>query len=193
MIARRRARVRPDIGEPPLLLQRLHSAFVQRALVWEQPLLPARQEHRVELQPLRAVQRHQADPVAFGCFVVLHHQRYMVEEAGQRFEIGQRANQFLQVFEPSRCFGRFVLLPHVGVAALVEQVATVTTWPSLSSSARQRAKPRSSASSCSLTRPFSPPLRDQLRRRFHQRHAIRSRASRASRAAPHRQRRAAAR
>ena len=64
-----------DIGEPPLLLQRLHPALVQRALVGEQPLLPARQEHGVELQPLGAVQRHQADAVAFGVLVVLHHQR----------------------------------------------------------------------------------------------------------------------
>ena len=48
-----------DVGEPPLLLERLEAALVDRPLVREHALLPAGQEHGVELEALGAVQGHQ--------------------------------------------------------------------------------------------------------------------------------------
>ena len=63
-LARRLARVMPDIGEPPLLLEAGAAVLVERALVREQAFLPAGQEHGVELEPLGAVQRHDGDALA---------------------------------------------------------------------------------------------------------------------------------
>ncbi len=45
-----------DIGQPALFLEAGQALVVERALVGEQAFLPARQEHRVELQPLGGVQ-----------------------------------------------------------------------------------------------------------------------------------------
>src|SRR5581483_11089881 len=44
-----------DVGQPALLLEARLAVLVEAALVGEQPLLPARQEHDVELQPLGGV------------------------------------------------------------------------------------------------------------------------------------------
>ena len=109
------------IGKPRSSSKTLRASFIQRTLVGEQTLFPARQKHRIELQSLGAVQGHQANSVTGSVLIVLHHQRDMVEKATQSLEVGQRANQFLQILQPSRSLGRIVLLPHVGVAALVEQ------------------------------------------------------------------------
>ena len=50
------ARVVPDVAEPALLLEALHVG--DRALVREQAVLQAAQEHHRELEALRGVQRH---------------------------------------------------------------------------------------------------------------------------------------
>jgi hypothetical protein len=93
---------------------------MQGTLIRKQPLFPAGQKHLIEFKPLCGVEGHKADSVAFGYFVVLHDQRYVVQEAGQRLEIGHRANQFLKIFQPPRRLGRLVPLPHVCVTALVK-------------------------------------------------------------------------
>ena len=55
-------------------------------------------------------------------------------------------------------------------------VATVTTWPSFSSIARQRAKPRKSASDLLLHAPLQPAAGNQACRGLRQRHAIGARS-----------------
>ena len=110
-----------DICQPSLFLQRLHASFIQRSLIGKQALLPARQEHCVELQSFCPVQCHEADAVALGRFIVLHDQRHVVEKARQCLEVGQRANQLLQVLQPARRLRRLIPLPHVGIAAFIEQ------------------------------------------------------------------------
>ena len=49
-----------DIGEPALFLQTRQALVVERALVGEQPFLPAGEEDGVEFQALGGVQRHDA-------------------------------------------------------------------------------------------------------------------------------------
>jgi hypothetical protein len=52
--------------------------------------------------------------------LVVHDQRDMFEEPLQVLEGFQRADEFLEVVQPARRLGRLVVLPHGGVAALVE-------------------------------------------------------------------------
>ena len=52
--------------------------------------------------------------------VGVHHQRDVFEEAGEVLELLHRADELFQVFEPAGGVGRAVLLPHLGVAGLVE-------------------------------------------------------------------------
>ncbi len=111
----------PDISEPPLLLQPCKAAFIKRALAGKQPLLPARQEHDGKLKPLGGMQSHQGDFLAravfFGRF---HHQRHMLQEAGECLEILHRAHKLFEVLKPARCIGRFVVLPHLGEAGFIQ-------------------------------------------------------------------------
>ena len=48
-----------DIGEAALLFEPGQAVLVERSLVREQALLPARQEHSLELETFGAVQGHQ--------------------------------------------------------------------------------------------------------------------------------------
>ena len=91
LACRLRAR-QADVGEPALLLQARRAALVQAALVGEQPLLPARQEHDVELQPLGRVQRHQRDALVAVVRVDVHDQRDVLQEALQRLELVHEAD-----------------------------------------------------------------------------------------------------
>ena len=52
--------------------------------------------------------------------VAVHHQRDVLEEAGEVLEILHRAHQLLEVFQAAGGVGALVVLPHRGVAALVE-------------------------------------------------------------------------
>ena len=52
--------------------------------------------------------------------VGVHHQRDVLEEARQVLELLHRADELLQVLQPSGGVGRAVLLPHLGVAGFVE-------------------------------------------------------------------------
>ena len=70
------------IRESPLLLQL--ALVLQRAAVWQQPLLEADHEHDRELEPLGGVQRdqrHAIRPVLQG--VLVGDQRHLLEEAGK--------------------------------------------------------------------------------------------------------------
>ncbi len=86
----------------------------------EQPFLPARQEHDVELEALGGVQRHQRDAVAVVALLGVHDQRDVLEEAGQRLELVHEADELLQVLQPRLRLRALVGLPHRRVAALVE-------------------------------------------------------------------------
>ena len=109
-----------DMGEAPLLFQSGAALFVERALARKQAFLPAGQEHVVEFETLRRMQRHQRHGVVLGVAVTVHHQRDVFEEALQVLEFLHRAHQLLEVLEPSGGVGGTVLLPHLGIAALVE-------------------------------------------------------------------------
>ena len=108
------------MGEAPLFLEAGAALFVERALARKQAFLPAGQEHIVEFEPLGRMQRHQRDRFVLGAAVAVHHQRDMFEEPLQVLELLHRAHQFFQVIQPARGVGRAVLLPHLGIAALVE-------------------------------------------------------------------------
>ena len=108
------------MGEAPLFLEAGAALFVERALARKQAFLPARQEHVVEFEPLGRMQRHQRHRFVLGAAVAVHHQRDVFEEPLQVLELLHRAHQLLQVFQPAGGVGRAVLLPHLGIAALVE-------------------------------------------------------------------------
>jgi hypothetical protein len=88
--------------------------------VREEALLPARQEHDVELQPLGRVQRHQRDALAAILRIGVHDQRHVLQEALQRVELVHEADQLLQVLQPRVRLRALVVLPHLRVARLVE-------------------------------------------------------------------------
>ena len=50
----------------------------------------------------------------------IHHQRDVLEKALQVLELLHGADQFLEVFQPAGGVGGAVLLPHLGIAGLVE-------------------------------------------------------------------------
>ena len=86
----------------------------------EQALLPAGQEHGVELQPLGRVQGHDRDRILVLAVVAVHHQGDVLQEALEILELLHGAHQLLEVFEAAGGVGRAVLLPHLGVAGFVE-------------------------------------------------------------------------
>ncbi len=65
------------------------------------------------------MQRHDRYRLALG-LIGIHHQRDVLEEAGEALELVHGAHQLLEVLQPAGGVGRAVLLPHLGVAALVE-------------------------------------------------------------------------
>ena len=97
-----------DIGQSPFLFQSAGAAIVKRALMGKQPFLPSRQENDVELQTLCGVQRHDRDArfAKRAAFLRLHHQGDMFEKAGERFELRDRRNELLQVFQSASGVGR---------------------------------------------------------------------------------------
>ena len=44
----------------------------------------------------------------------------MLQKPLQILELFQGFDQFLEVFQPPRCLGRFILLPHAGIAGFVQ-------------------------------------------------------------------------
>src|SRR5688572_22111813 len=110
----------PDMGEAALFFQPGAALVVQRALARKQSFLPAGQEHVVELQTLCRMQRHQRHRVVERAVLAVHDQGNVLEKTLQVLELLHRANELLQVVEAALRVGRAVLLPHLGVAALVE-------------------------------------------------------------------------
>ena len=108
------------MGEAALLFEAGAALVVERALVRDEALLPAGQEHGVEFQPLGGMHGHDRDGVGLGAAVGVHHQRDVFEEALQVFEFLHRADQLLEVFQAAGGVGGAVLLPHLGVAGFVE-------------------------------------------------------------------------
>ncbi len=94
------ARVYADVSETPLLLQALLAAFVERALVRKQPLLPAGKKNQVELEALGGMQRHEADAVAVVALFGVHDEADVFEETFHRLELVHEAHKLLQVFQP---------------------------------------------------------------------------------------------
>lgn len=88
----------------------------------EKTFLPAGQEDRIEFQTLGRMQRHDRDGIHVLVLLGIHDQRDMFEEAAHALEGFHRADEFLQVFKPAGRFGRLVVLPHVGIARLFEDL-----------------------------------------------------------------------
>ena len=130
----------PDMREAPFLLEADAALVVERALAREQAFLPAGQEHGVEFEPLGGMHGHDRDRFAALALVGVHHQRDVLEEAGEVLELLHRAHQLLEVFEPAGGVGGAVLLPHLGVAGFVEhdlrQLAVRRRRPSSRASGR---------------------------------------------------------
>ena len=95
----------PDISEAALLFEPLEAVLFDRAQAGKEPFLPTRQKHRIEFEPLGAVQGHQIDHVAGAVGGVVHDQADMFEKPGEVLELGHRDNQLLQVFEAARRVG----------------------------------------------------------------------------------------
>jgi len=109
------------MGEPALLFEAGAALVVERAAGAETGLPPSPAgKHGVELQALGRVQRHDVDRVGLGGLLVVHHQRDVLEKALQVLELLHGAHQLLEIFEAPRGIRRTVLLPHLGVAGLVE-------------------------------------------------------------------------
>ena len=70
--------------------------------------------------PLGGVQGHDADLVVAGVVLGVHHQRDVFEEARQVLELLHGAHQLLEVLQAAGGVGALVVLPHLGVAGLVE-------------------------------------------------------------------------
>ncbi len=118
--ARRRARVMPDMRKAALFLEADAALVVERALAREQAFLPAGQEHGVEFEPLGGMHGHDRDRFARLALVGVHHQRDVLEEAGEVLELLHRAHQLLEVFEAAGGVGGAVLLPHFRVPGFIE-------------------------------------------------------------------------
>ena len=71
-------------------------------------------------RPLAPVEGHDVDHLLRALTLPVHDQAHMVEEGGEALEFGKRTDQLLQVLEPAGSGGRAVLLPHLGIAGLVE-------------------------------------------------------------------------
>ena len=110
----------PDIGQPPFFLEPLEAALIHAALGREQSILPSRQEHRRKLEPLGRMKRHDRDLFLGLVAFIVHDETDMFEKPLQVLEALQRLDQFLEVLEPSRRLGRFVVLPHGRVARLIK-------------------------------------------------------------------------
>ncbi len=68
------------------------------------------------------MQRHYADFLVRIGLVIVHDQADMLQKSLQIFKLLQRFNKLLEVFQPPWRFGRLVVLPHFGIAALVQKL-----------------------------------------------------------------------
>src|SRR5262249_47942166 len=98
-----------DVREPALLLESRAAALVERALVRKQPFLPARQEHRIELEALGRMQRHDRDRIGVRSAVGIHDERHMLEEALQVLELLHGAYELLEIFQATLGVRRTIL------------------------------------------------------------------------------------
>ena len=107
------------MSQAPLLFEPGPALVVQGTLMREQSFFPTRKENGVEFESLGGMQRHDRHRLAFAV-VGIHDQRDVLEEAGEILELLHRADQLFEVFETPGGIGAAVLLPHLGIAALVE-------------------------------------------------------------------------
>ena len=97
----------------------------------------------------------------------------MFQEPLQVLELLQRLDQFLEVFQPPRRLGRLVVLPHAGVAALVQDDARQFGMDQCLSAIRpQRSRSRTSWPSSDRALALDQPLVDRQPRALDQAHAI---------------------
>src|SRR3569623_1886017 len=92
----------PDLGETAVFFQPRAALCVERALVWKQSFLPARQEYVVEFEALGGMQRHNRHRILVRAAFAVHLQRDVFEKAEQVLEFLHRAHKLFQVFQPAR-------------------------------------------------------------------------------------------
>ncbi len=66
------------------------------------------------------MERHDTDLLASILAVIIHYKTHMFEKPLKVLKLLQRLDEFLEVFQTTRRLGRLVVLPHLGIAALVQ-------------------------------------------------------------------------
>ena len=67
------------------------------------------------------MQGHQADHLGVFGILGVHHQRDVIEEAGEILKLAERADQLLEILQPARRLGRLVVLPHLDIAGFFQK------------------------------------------------------------------------
>ena len=111
-----------DIGEAAFLLQSLQPALIHRALRREEPILPTRQKHTVELQTLGGVIGHQRDLLHRVFLLILHDQRDVLQEALKVLEFIKRLDKLFEILQPPRRLRRFVPSPVLHISEIFEDL-----------------------------------------------------------------------
>jgi len=109
------------MGEAPLFFEAGAALFVERALARKQTFLPAGQEHVVEFEPFRRMQRHQRQQRRPRRRPSRSITSEMCSRKPCRFSNSSiERTSSLRFSSRPAASGGTVLLPHLGVAALVE-------------------------------------------------------------------------
>ena len=74
----------------------------------------------IEFEALGGMDRHDRHRFGLVVIVAVHHQADMLEEGFERVIFFHRANEFGEVFKPSRRLGAAIGLQHRGIARFVE-------------------------------------------------------------------------
>ena len=111
-----------NVGEPSLFLQTRATVVVERSLMRKETLLPSRQENNFEFETFRSMQRHYRDARAILRTFDVHHQRHVLEEGPEFGKLAHRADELLEIVKPPRGVRGPVCLPHVDVAAFLENL-----------------------------------------------------------------------
>ena len=108
-----------DVRQPAFFLEL--DGIGHRAVVREDAILHARDEHDVELEPLGGMQRHQRDLRCVGHLVDIADQRHLLQEFVARFEVGSSAEQLFEMFETPVGLNRSFVLQPLHVPRLIQR------------------------------------------------------------------------
>jgi DNA-binding beta-propeller fold protein YncE len=129
-----------DIGEPALLLEARRGRSSSARWCGNRPSSQPGRNTVSNSSPLAECSVMIETASSTSRRVGVHHQRDVLEEAASVLEVLHGAHELLEVLEPARRVGRAVVLPHLGVAGLVEDRSRRVRCAAWSSCARQRSK-----------------------------------------------------